>query len=77
MDTEWKTDFSNWIYLLLRMSPILVLQLLLLLLSPPASEPADDNLPFPDELSLWALGEAHIGLPLAENRDSTLIQAYD
>lgn len=47
------------------MSPIFVLQLLLLLFRPPASEPADDRRPLPEELSLCALGEAHIGLELA------------
>lgn len=49
-------------YSLLSMSPSLVLQLLLLLLRPPGSLPADDSLPFPELLSLCALGLAHIGL---------------
>lgn len=35
-----------------KISPNLVLQLLLLLLRPPASDPAEDSLPFPEELSL-------------------------
>ena len=52
-------------HLLLRISPSFVLQLLLLLFSPPASDPAEDNRPFPEELSLWALGDAHMGLALA------------
>lgn len=51
---------------LLKISPNFVLQLLLLLFKPPASDPADDSLPLPEELSLCALGDAHIGLPLAE-----------
>lgn len=64
---------SNGDHLLLSMSPNLVLQLLLLLLRPPASEPVDDNLPLPEELSLWALGEAHMGLPPAEEKDKNNI----
>lgn len=50
------------LYVLLKISPNLVLQLLLLLFRPPASEPAEDNRPFPEELSLCALGLAHMGL---------------
>lgn len=38
---------------------------------PPASDPAEESLPFPEELSLCALGEAHIGLPLAEKKKKT------
>lgn len=56
----------KWLNSLLKISPSFVLQLLLLLLRPPASDPADDSLPFPEELSLCD-GEAHIGLPLAAN----------
>lgn len=51
----------------LKISPIFVLQLLLLLFKPPASEPADDRRPL-EELSLCALGEAHIGLELATTK---------
>lgn len=51
--------------LLLKISPIFVLQLLLLLFMPPASLPADERRPLPDELSLCADGDAHIGLELA------------
>lgn len=58
------------VILLLSMSPNFVLQLLLLLFKPPASEPADDSLPLPEELSLCALGEGHIGLALAANTKS-------
>lgn len=54
--------------LLRSISPSLVLQLLLLLFKPPASEPADESRPLPEELSLWALGDAHMGLPLAKKK---------
>lgn len=51
-----------------------MLQLLLLLLRTPVSDPADESLPFPDELSLWALGEAHIGLDPKKNIFLKLLQ---
>lgn len=56
------------------MSPSFVLQLLLLLFKPPASEPADDKRPLPEELSLWALGDAHMGLPLATIKKYILLK---
>jgi hypothetical protein len=57
--------------LLRKISFSFVVQLLLLLLfNPPASEPAEERRPLPEELSLWALGEAHMGLPLANKKKS-------